>query len=389
MASDAASQKLMLLNHPKQSIIEMGAIMPNPDIHQIITAYLNEMIQEPDFYKLLQYGLIDYDELQIKAACQWFSYFHLTSTKKSLIYANGSQNGLFATLTALFQKGERIATLPTTYPGLKSIAKILGIQLVPLPLFQQRLTIESLEYVYKNYATRGFYFIPDFNNPTSELMDVDTRKMIGAFCNTHHIPVIEDAIYTLFTPDPLPPIASFTPDYGIFISSVSKILSPGLRLALLHIPPPFYRLVWECLYAMHITPPTLMTQLFTRLILSGRFETIRKLRIKELVERNQLFESLCPSLVSCGHPYSPIRWVQLPNEIAPSAFEQMAFKKGLQVYASDRFVVGSIPIPPAIRISLISAQPLERYEQGLFLLNHLLSPAHLASLKTAKIHSQG
>ncbi|MBE6023696.1 MAG: PLP-dependent aminotransferase family protein [Cellulosilyticum sp.] len=374
VASDAASQNLILLNNPKQKIIEMGAILPNPDINELVSNYLRDIAKEPDFYKLLQYGTIDYDELQIKAACKWFNYFGLKSGKSHIIYSNGSQNGLFATMASLFHKGERIATLPTTYPGLKTTAKILGIQLQPLPLFDGKITRQSLEYVYKNHNVKGFYFIPDFNNPTSEIMDLKTRKMIANFCNTYKLPVIEDAIYTLFIPKPLPPIASFTPQYGIFISSVSKIMSPGLRLALVHAPSQFYKPIWECLYAMHITSPALMTQLFTRIVISGCFDEIRALRIAELEKRNQVFDALCPTLYTIGHLHSPIRWLLLPSTITPSSFEKKAFDHGLQVYAADRFIIGSEKIPNAIRLSLISAHLLEDYKKGLELLNKLLLP---------------
>lgn len=373
VSSDAASQTMLLLNNPKEQLIEMGAILPNPDINELVSNYLSQMTAEPDFYKLLQYGTIDYDEFQIKAACKWLSYFGLNATKSHILYSNGGQNGIFTTLAALFNKGDRIATMPLAYPGLKIAAKILGIQLLPLPLFDNKITQDSLEYVYKNHNIKGFYFIPDYNNPTSEIMDLDTRKLIGNFCTQYQLPVIEDAIYTLFTPHPLPPITSFAPEYGIFISSVSKVLSPGLRLALMYIPSKFYNAMWECLYAMHITPPALMTQLFTRLMLSKTFDEIRKLRILELEERNLIFDALCPDLSTIGNLHSPIRWLTLPSSIHPAQFEKTAYAKGLQVYSADRFVVGNIPIPNAIRISLISAHPLEQYKKELLLLKALLA----------------
>ena len=375
VSSDAGSQKPLLLKTPKQQIIEMGPIIPNPDINELVSDYLRQMTLEPDFYKLLQYSSIEYDEFQIQATCKWFNYFNLKSDASHMLYANGSQNGIFAAMASLFQKGERVAALPVSYPGLKSIARILGIQLIPIPLVNHEITLDSLDYVYKNYNVKGFYFVPDHNNPTAEIMSLETRKIIGAFCNSHHLPVIEDAIYTLFNPHPLPPIASFCPEYCIFISSVSKVLSPGLRLALIHTPLNFHQKMWECFYAMHITSPLLMTQLFTRIILTGRFEKIRKLRIEELEERNRLFDAICPSLPTIGNLYSPIRWLNLPDILSPNDFEKRAAKKGLQLYSADRFVIGSGAIPHAVRLSLISAHPIERYKQGLHILNELFSAA--------------
>lgn len=374
VSSDAASQGIMLLNNHKDKIIEMGAILPNPDINEIASDYLRKMTAEPDFYKLLQYGMVDYDELQVKAAVKWLAYSGIQSQKEHILFSNGSQNGIFAVLASLFQKGEKIAVTEVTYPGLKSVAKILGIQLVPLPLFQGKITEESLTYVYKNHNVKGFYFIPDFNNPTSEIMDLDTRKMIARFCELHGLPVIEDGIYTLFIPKPIPPISFFAKKQGIFISSVSKILSPGLRIAVLHAPERYRQSIGACLYAMQITPPALMTQLFTRLVIGGHFDEIRRLRMEEVKERNRIFDKRCGKTSNIGNCYSPIRWVFLPEKIrmTPAMFEKDAYVHGILLYGAERFTVGNSQVPQAVRVSLISAHGITEYEEGLNILNTLL-----------------
>ena len=257
ISSDAASNSMLMLNSSHPNIIEMGAILPNAEFNKYVSSYLQTMATEPDFYKLLQYGTIEYDDLQIQAAQKWLSYFSLSSSKEHILYSAGSQNAIFATLSAHFQAGDRIATMPTTYPGLKVAAKILGIHLVPLHLENGKITENVLQYAHKTQNVKGFYFIPDFHNPTSELLSVETRKLIATFCEKEKVPFIEDAIYTLFLPKPLPPIASFAPNQGIFISSTSKILAPGLRLAVIHCPQTAYPLIKESLYGMQIAPPAL------------------------------------------------------------------------------------------------------------------------------------
>lgn len=381
VSSDAASQGMMCINAPDQHIIEMGAILPNPDINELASNYLKDMVKEPDFYKVLQYGTVEYDELQIKAACKWFSYFDIASDKSHILFSNGSQNAIFAMMSALFKSGDKIATLPVTYPGLKMAAKILGIQLIALPLYDGKITEDSLDYVYKNTNVKGFYFIPDFNNPTSEIMDLDTRKMIGAYAERHHLPVIEDAIYSLFIPSPLPPVATFAPNFGLLISSVSKIMSPGLRLALMHVPAQFHAIIRECLYAMQITSPTLMMQLFTRLVLSGQFEEIRRLRIEEIEERYAVFQEVCGDLPATVNSHSPICWLTLPDNRNPDEFEQTALQHGLQVYSASRFVVGSEKVPNNIRLSLISEHSLQKYREGLHILRKIIEEKNSSGME--------
>lgn len=373
VASDAAVNSMLFLSKNPKNMIEMGAILPNSEINGLVSDYLQTMSIEPDFYKLLQYGTIDYDDLTIKAANKWLTYFSMSCSKSNILLTSGSQNAIFSTLASLFQTGDRIATMPVTYPGIKIAAKILGIQLVPIHTENGIITRDSLLYVYKNQGIKGLYLIPDFNNPTSEVLDVKTRKTVASFCDEMNIPVIEDAIYTLFDPNPLPPISSYTEKQGIFISSVSKTLAPGLRLAVMRAPIQYIKKIWECLYGMQISPPALMIQLFTRLIISGRFEEIRKLRMEDVEKRNQIFDRYFNDYPNSGNKYSPIRWIYLPDHLDLSKFEHTALQNGVQIYSADRFTVGSTKIPNAIRVSLISAQPVERYEKGLEILKTLLS----------------
>lgn len=367
VSSDAATQGMLMIHEREEKLIQMGPILPNPDISEIATDYLRHMSKDPDFHKLLQYAPTNYDELQIKAAKRWLEYLKLTSSREQIVFSAGSQNGIFSVLASLFKEGDKIATTKVTYPGLKTAAKILGIQVIPMPFYNGKLTRESFEYVEKNHNVKGFYLIPDFNNPSCERLDLEDRKMIADFCNEKRLPVIEDGIYTLFQPDPLPPIASFSKEYGILIASVSKIMSPGLRLAILHVPEQFYEGVTMTLYAMNITPPALMMQLFTRLVNSGKFDEIRRLRIEELVERNRLFDQICKECDTTGNTYSPIRWLKLRTDDVrtPAEFENCLKGHGVQVYAAGRFVVGNTKIPPAVRVSLISEHHVEVYKKGL------------------------
>ncbi|MBQ8952185.1 MAG: PLP-dependent aminotransferase family protein [Eubacterium sp.] len=375
ISSDAATQGMLTIREASEKIIEMGAILPNPDIEQLVTNYLKEIVTEPDFYKLMQYAPVQYDKLQIKAAVRWFNYYGLKSSKENILFSSGSQNAIFTILSALFSPGDKIATTNVTYPGLKVAANSLGIQVIPLPVYENSITAKSLDYVVKNHDVKGFYLIPDFNNPSGELMNTDTRREIAEYINKKKLPLIEDSIYSLFMSKPLPPISSFAPDYGIMIGSVSKILSPGLRLAVIHVPERYYTAVSNTLYSIVITPPALMMQLFTRTVNIGIFDKIRELRIKEVKDRNRLFDKICTGLKSSGNSCCPLRWVFIPDEknATPSVAEKELSELGIQIYSAERFVVGNSDIPPAIRVSLISEHNPEAYKSGLKVLNNYLS----------------
>ena len=96
------------------------------------------------------------------------------------------------------------------------------------------------------------------------------------------------------------------------------------------------------------------------------------LRIKDLEERNIIFEAILKDCKNTGDFHSPIRWIRLPKHFTPAQFEALALSHNLQVYGADRFAVGSEPVPNAIRVSLISAQQIDVYQKGLITLRELL-----------------
>ena len=86
-----------------------------------------------------------------------------------------------------------------------------------------------------NYSQKKniLYSIPCFQNPTGVLMSKDRRKEILRICEKEQLPIIEDDIYRELWMDELPPPPLKSMDkYGhvLYIGSLSKTLSPGLRI---------------------------------------------------------------------------------------------------------------------------------------------------------------
>lgn len=80
-----------------------------------------------------------------------------------------------------------------------------------------------------------FYTIPTFQNPTSWVSGVEVRRRIAELAAEFDMLVIEDDPYAAlrFSGEKLPTIKSFdTSDNVIVLTSFSKTISPGLRVAL-------------------------------------------------------------------------------------------------------------------------------------------------------------
>ena len=78
-----------------------------------------------------------------------------------------------------------------------------------------------------------FYCVPTLNNPTGINWSLEEKQNLYNICNELQIPIIEDDVYheLLFVDTPLPTIKSLDKSGQVlYIGSLSKTLSPGLRI---------------------------------------------------------------------------------------------------------------------------------------------------------------
>ena len=85
------------------------------------------------------------------------------------------------------------------------------------------------------------YSIPCFQNPTGILMSKERRKEILKICEKEQLPIIEDDIYRELWIDEQPPVPLKSMDkhgHVLYIGSLSKTLTPGLRIGWIIGPEP-------------------------------------------------------------------------------------------------------------------------------------------------------
>ncbi|MNE19374.1 2-aminoadipate transaminase [compost metagenome] len=289
-----------------------------------------------------------------------------------ILFTNGAQNAITAILAGLFKAGDRIGTDPMTYPGIKTAANMLGIQLVPIKQKDYEITEEGLMYACKNENIKCLYMVPDFQNPTTHTMSVSTRKMIGEIAIKENLIVIEDAIHSLLTERPLAPIASYAPDQVLYISSLSKVISPGLRFGYIAAPEPFKRKLAIALYNFNISVAPLMTELVTQMINTGVTDKILDNHRSFTKEQNSIVDQWLGDYQIVGSAASIFRWLLLPDYFTGESFELRAYQAGVQVYAADRFAVGTAQPQNAVRIAVTAPGNDGGLEQGLRIIKALL-----------------
>ncbi|MCM3033937.1 PLP-dependent aminotransferase family protein [Niallia sp. MER 6] len=369
---DALSNAYLLEDTKPKNLIEMGATLPDDASYEPLMLQLKTMLQESDYERWFGYGRAGESLWQKDAAVKLMRRGGFETTVDHILFANGGQNAIAAALASLCKPGDRIGVDHHTYPGLKTVAAMLSVQIVPIRSEYYQLSPESFEHACKNENIKGIYIIPDYHNPTASFMSVENREKIAAIAKKYNQFVIEDASYHLLSNNPLPAVASFAPDQVIYISSLSKSFAPGLRLAYVAVPKQFKEPLSKALYNLNITVSPLLAELTARMIVSNQFETLVESHREQNIRRNKLADEYLSDYTCVGDETGIFRWLLLPGKLTGAEFEALAAQNGVQVYAAERFVVGNSCPDRAVRISVCAPESMEELKLGLVILKRLL-----------------
>ncbi len=338
---DALSNAYLLEDTKPKHLIEMGATLPDNASYEPLLLQLKSMLHDTDYEKWFGYGRAGASRWQKDAAIKLIQRGGFKTTGDHILFANGGQNAIAATLASLCQPGDRIGVDDHTYPGLKTVAKMLSVQLVPIKSENDEMSPTALEYACKNDNIKGIYLIPDYHNPTASFMSVENRKVISAVAKKYNQFIIEDATYHLLGRKPLPAVASFAPEQTIYIASLSKSLAPGLRLAYVAVPGKYKEPISKALYNLNISVSPLLAELSARTIVSNQFEDLITGHREQAIRRNEVLNRYLADYTCLGVDTGIFRWLLLPGKITGAEFEMLAAQQGVQVYAAERFVVGN------------------------------------------------
>lgn len=372
VSADVTAETVLICGRENPQMIEMGALVPQVSVNQKVKRYTEQLLKRPDALKLFSYEDPEGTNRQRRASAIWLQKSNLFTDSSHIVLAAGGQNALTAALLALLERGDKLGTDPLTYPGVKTAAKLLGIQLLPVQQKNLEMTEEGIRYAIQNEHIKGIYVIPDFHNPTTHIMSLETRKMIASVAQEKNLVVIEDGINTLLTSSPLPPIASFAPEQTIYLSSLSKTVSAGLRIAYVHVPQKYRQALATALYSMNISVSPLLATVSAGLIEDGLADEILCERRQELIRRNRIVSDALNGFVTASEAASPMRYIRLPDYFTGKSFEICAKQTGLQVYGAERFTVGNKPAEKSVRISVVTPPSIEELAEGVTRIKSLL-----------------
>jgi 2-aminoadipate transaminase len=248
MGSSAIRELLKLTEQP--DIISFAGGMPSPDVFPVeeFSAACERVVR--DFGALaLQYGTTEgYLPLREMIA-RHSARYGIQVNADNILVTSGSQQALDLIGRLFVNRGDRILVESPTYLGALQAWNAYGAEYVAVPADENGMITDELEEGLRT-GPKFIYVLPNFQNPTGVTLSRERRYQLIELADRYGVPIIEDDPYgrLRYEGEHLPSVVVLDSQFRfecdqcyrgnvIYISTFSKILAPGLRLAWVIAPP--------------------------------------------------------------------------------------------------------------------------------------------------------
>ncbi len=224
----------------KPGIISFAGGFPDPamfDVEGIREASLEALDKEPA--AALQYGATEgYQPLRVQLAAFMRAKGVAGLEPEQLIVTTGSTQALDLFGKTLINPGDKVIVEGPTFLATLQCFRMYGAQLISAPIDGHGVDTDALEALIREHQPRFVYLIPTYGNPSGATLTLERRIKVLELAVKYQTLVVEDDPYgdLYFDEAPPPSLLALSPrvagsaDWLAHCGSLSKVLSPGLRV---------------------------------------------------------------------------------------------------------------------------------------------------------------
>jgi 2-aminoadipate transaminase len=354
MRSSAMRDLMAITARPE--VISLAGGLPDTSTFppESFAAQMTRIAQE-SAAEALQYGPTEGFEATKAAVAGVMAAEGMAPDTEDIIITTGGQQAIDLITKTLVDPGDPVICEAPTYPGAVPVFCSYQADTYQVEMDADGMKVDELEALLDRLRSDGrrpkfIYSVPSFQNPAGVTLSIERRRRLVELAREREILIVEDNPYGLlrFEGEPLEPLYQLDGgDYVIYVGTLSKILSPGIRLGWAVAPPPVMEKIALGKQATDLCTSTL-TQYFA-------LEYFAEDRWREYVDslcdiyrsrRDAMLDALSrhfPEQAEWTRPEGGLFvWATLPDYIntsdllAKALRENVAFVPGAAAYADGR-----------------------------------------------------
>ncbi|NUT75931.1 PLP-dependent aminotransferase family protein [Pseudomonas sp. C1C7] len=270
---------------------------------------------------------------------------------EQLLIVSGAQHGLAVVMMTLLKPGDVIAADALTYPGFKTLAETLHLEVLPIAVTDRGPDLPALEKLCRSRPVRAIYSMPTLHNPLGWVLDADQRERLVAIARQHDLTIIEDAAYAFLAEDPPPPLATLAPERTVYVCGLSKNIATGLRVGFIAAPVHWVAAFERTIMATTWNTPGVMTAIATTWLDDGTVVRLEAHKRADAQARQALAREMLAGLRIISHPSSYFIWLPLTEDARADQIAMALMREQVSVSPAEPFAITS-HVPHAIRLAL-------------------------------------
>jgi GntR family transcriptional regulator, regulator for abcA and norABC len=258
----------------------------------------------------------------------------IEASPSSILIVSGALQALQLISIGLLHRGSTIFLEKPSYLYSLHVFQSAGMRLFGLPLDGNGVQAKMIAQQKKRQNASLLYTIPSFHNPTGILMSKERRRELMDVCEQEQLPIIEDDVYReLWIDSPPPPPLKTIDKNGLvlYLGSISKTLSPGLRIGWMVGPKPVIERLADIKMQTDYGSSSLSQWVAAEWLSSGLYhQHLEKVRTELKVRRDVMINSLQKHFFDIATWSVPKGGFYLWLRLLPPISSRKLFEKALE-----------------------------------------------------------
>ena len=316
------------------------------------------------------YGDLSGTERQRGAVARWLSAERTPIGADELLLCNGAQQGLHLAFASLRETSDVILTERATFPGALAAAANLGMSMAPVAHDGEGMRPEALDAALTASGAKIIYTTPVCQNPLGFETGPERRRAIASVAQKHGAVIVEDDIYGLYAGKGKLTYRALLPDQVIYVTSLSKSLTPLIRLGVIAPPPHLVAALRKRLRAESWGLPPYVAELAAAMLEIGLGEEAASALRSESLARLELTRAKLGIGAVPMPGGAPHLWLPM-DPLRAEQFARRASEAGVRITPPSMVQVGDAPVA-GLRLCIMAPPARAVLERGLVALAGIL-----------------
>jgi len=300
----------------------------------------------------------------------------INTSPEAILIVSGGLQALQLISIGLLKRGSTILHETPSYLNSVHVFESAEMNLLDVPLDKEGIKCHSIGRLKRQHNAALLYTIPTFHNPTGILMSERRRMELLEICQKESIPIIEDDVYGdlwFESPPPKPLKTHDTQGNVLYIGSVSKTLSPGLRIGWIVGPEPVIDRLADIKMQIDYGSSSISQYAVNKWMNSGLYEDfLKEIRIELKSRRDftiQILKKYFSEIAAWNVPKGGFYiWLRLQSGVSTRKLFELALREGILINPGSVYEKNDYQ---HLRISYSYAS-IEKLEKGLIDLAKLI-----------------